>query len=91
MLFFEQGIGDLGCVWPRSVKNCTVTWSAPDLSDFAWQGGYGIFSIGFSQAGSVRDYIAAQEEHTRKTSFQDELRLLLRRYEIEFEERYVWG
>ena len=39
---------------------------------------------------SVRDYIAAQKEHQRKVSFQDEFRPLLRRYEIEFDERYVW-
>jgi putative transposase len=61
-----------------------------DLQDFAWQNGYGIFSIGFSQIGSVQDYIAGQEEHHRKTSFQDEFRQLLRRYEIAFDERYVW-
>jgi putative transposase len=61
-----------------------------ELRDFAWQNGYGIFSIGFSQVQSVREYIAGQEEHHRKVSFQDEFRLLLRRYEIEFDQRYVW-
>ena len=61
-----------------------------DLSDFAWQHGYGIFSVGFSQIESARSYIANQEEHHRKMSFQDEFRQLLRRYEIEFDERYVW-
>jgi putative transposase len=60
------------------------------LADFAWQGGYGIFSIGFSQIGSVRRYISNQQEHHRKVSFQDEFRLFLKRYEIEFDERYVW-
>jgi len=61
-----------------------------DLQDFAWQSGYGIFSIGFSQIEIVRHYIAGQEEHHRKVSFQDEFRELLRRYEIAFDERYVW-
>jgi len=61
-----------------------------DLRDFAWQSGYGIFSIGFSRVRSVRDYIGGQEEHHRKVSFQDEFRRLLRRYEIAFDERYVW-
>ena len=61
-----------------------------DLREFAWQNGDGIFSIGFSQIQSVRDYIAGQEEHHRKMSFQDEFRQLLRRYEIEFDERYLW-
>jgi REP element-mobilizing transposase RayT len=60
------------------------------LNDFAWQNGYGIFSIGFSQIEVVRDYIAGQEQHHRKVSFQDEFRGLLRRYEIEFDERYLW-
>jgi len=61
-----------------------------DLQDFAWQNGYGIFSIGFSQVGSVQDYIEGQEEHHRKISFQDEFRQLLRRYEIAVDEQYVW-
>jgi len=55
-----------------------------------WQSGYGIFSIGFSQIEVVRNYIARQEEHHRKVSFQDEFRDLLRRYEIDFDEKYVW-
>ncbi len=60
------------------------------LQDFGWQNGYGIFSIGFSQIASVRDYIANQYEHHRKVTFQDEFRLLLKRYEIPFDERYIW-
>jgi putative transposase len=77
----------------KEVKRGSSLWlktKSPDLADFAWQNGYGIFSIGFSQIESVRDYIAGQEEHHRKVSFQDEFRQLLRRYEIEFDERYVW-
>ena len=62
----------------------------PEWQDFAWQNGYGIFSVGFSQIDDVRKYIAGQEEHHRKTSFQDEFRQLLRRYQIAFDERYVW-
>ena len=62
----------------------------PDLRDFAWQNGYGIFSVGFSQVETVRQYIAGQEEHHRKVSFQDEYREFLKRYEIEFDERFVW-
>jgi REP element-mobilizing transposase RayT len=77
----------------KEVKRGSSLWlktKSPDLADFAWQNGYGIFSIGFSQIESVRDYIAGQEEQHRKVSFQDEFRQLLRRYEIEFDERYVW-
>lgn len=77
----------------KEVKRGSSLWlktKSPALADFAWQSGYGIFSIGFSQIETVRKYIAEQEEHHRKVSFQDEFRKLLRRYEIEFDERYVW-
>ena len=77
----------------KEVKRGSSLWlktKTPDLRDFAWQNGYGIFSIGFSQVDMVRNYIAGQEEHHRKVSFQDELREFFKRYEIEFDERYVW-
>jgi REP element-mobilizing transposase RayT len=77
----------------KEVKRGSSLWlkaKGPDMRDFAWQNGYGIFSIGFSQIESVRDYIAGQEEYHRKISFYDELRLLLQRYEIGFDERYMW-
>jgi putative transposase len=77
----------------KEVKRSSSLWlktKGPNLRTFAWQNGYGIFSIGFSQIEGVRNYIAGQEEHHRKVSFQDEFRHFLRRYEIEFDERYVW-
>jgi len=77
----------------KEIKRGSSLWLKthdPGLRDFAWQKGYGIFSIGFSQIGEVKHYIAGQEEHHRKVSFQDEYRQLLKRYEIEFDERYVW-
>jgi len=77
----------------KEVKRGSSVWfktKGPDLEEFGWQNGYGIFSIGFSQVDDVRGYIARQEEHHRKVSFQDEFRQFLRRYEIEFDERYVW-
>ena len=75
------------------LKRGSTVWlknKAPGLSEFAWQSGYGVFSIGQSQVEDVRAYIAGQEEHHRKISFQEEFRRLLRRYEIAFDERYVW-
>ena len=77
----------------KEVKRGSSLWlktQSPDLQDFAWQNGYGIFSIGFSQVEAVRQYISRQEEHHRKVSFQDEFREFLKRYEIDFDERYVW-
>ena len=63
---------------------------SPQLADFEWQAGYGAFSIGQSQVDDVCAYIAGQEEHHRKISFHDEVRALLKRYKVEFDERYVW-
>jgi REP element-mobilizing transposase RayT len=60
------------------------------FSAFRWQNRYGAFSVSQSSVPEVRDYILGQAEHHRKTSFQDEFRAFLRRYEIEFDERYVW-
>jgi len=77
----------------KEVKRGSSLWlkgKGPELSGFAWQSGYGIFSIGVSQIESVRAYIAQQEEHHKKVSFQDEYRLFLRKYEIPFDERHVW-
>jgi len=77
----------------KEVKRGSSLWlktKSSALHDFAWQNGCGIFSIGFSQVEVLRNYIAGQEEHHRKVSFQDELRGFLKRYEITFDERYVW-
>ncbi len=77
----------------KETKRASSLWiktKDPSLRDFSWQNGYGAFSIGFSQIESVRNYITGQEEHHRNTTFQDEFRELLRRYDIEFDERYVW-
>jgi REP element-mobilizing transposase RayT len=77
----------------KEVKRASSLWlksRVPDRNGFAWQKGYGVFSIGFSQIGAARNYVAGQEEHHRKVSFQDEFRALRRRYELEFDERYLW-
>ena len=58
--------------------------------DFYWQGGYGVFSVSQSNVEEVRHYIRGQREHHKRVSFQEEFRSFLKRYEIEFDERYVW-
>jgi putative transposase len=57
---------------------------------FAWQSGYGVFSVSASNVPAVRNYIARQPEHHCTRSFQDELRALLERHGVEYDERYVW-
>jgi REP element-mobilizing transposase RayT len=58
--------------------------------NFSWQNGYGAFSIGQSTVEAVRFYIQNQKEHHKKTSFQDEYRAFLKKYNIAFDEKYVW-
>jgi putative transposase len=57
---------------------------------FAWQSGYGAFSVSQSSKASVIAYIANQEIHHRKATFQDEFRSFLKKYGVGFDERYVW-
>jgi len=75
----------------KEAKRVSSRWlKERGIADFAWQSGYGIFSVSASQIETARRYIAGQEEHHRKISFQDEYRELLRRHGIEFDERSVW-
>jgi len=59
------------------------------LARFAWQNGYGAFSLNQSQVAEMR-YILRQEEHHRRITFQEEFRLFLKRYDVDYDERYVW-
>lgn len=57
---------------------------------FEWQGGYGAFSYGKSQISRVISYIENQELHHRKVTFLDEYKTFLKKFEIDFEERYIF-
>lgn len=57
---------------------------------FYWQNGYGAFSVNPSQLDVVIKYISNQHEHHKKVSFQDEYRAFLKKYKVDFDERYVW-
>ncbi len=63
----------------------------PSLRAFAWQDGYGAFSVSKSSIADVRRYIENQREHHRKKTFQEEYLELLHSNGIEFDERYLWG
>jgi len=80
--------------WVKELKRVSSLWlkeqQGREYADFQWQGGYAGFSVSQSNLARVTEYIARQEEHHRKVTFQDELRALLRKHEIEFDERYVW-
>jgi putative transposase len=78
--------------WVKELKRVSNLWLKEqyDLSNFEWQGGYADFSVSESNLEKVKRYIAQQEEHHRRTNFQDELRELLKRHRIEWDERYIW-
>jgi REP element-mobilizing transposase RayT len=60
------------------------------LSRFAWQTGYGAFSVSQSQVDAVRRYIQGQKEHHRRVSFREEFVRMLERHGIEYDEQYLW-
>ena len=77
----------------RIVKAKSSRWlrdQLPAETGFAWQAGYGAFSVSHSHMEAVNEYIAGQEGHHRKVSFQDELLSFLRKQGMEFDERYIW-
>ena len=61
-----------------------------EFKNFHWQRGYGAFSVGQSNVETVKRYIRNQKEHHRRVTFQDEYREFLKRYGIDYDERYVW-
>ena len=59
-------------------------------ANFYWQDGYGIFSINPAETDKAIDYIQLQQEHHKSKSFQDEFIAFLKKYHVEYDERYVW-
>ncbi len=76
----------------RLIKSNSSGWMHDALRrpDICWQDGYGAFSVSFSNLDQVRAYLADQENHHRQMTFQDELRALLSRHGLEWDERYLW-
>jgi putative transposase len=60
------------------------------LRKFYWQDGYGAFSVNPSEIDVVKTYIENQYEHHKKKTFQDEYRAFLKKYKVDYDERYVW-
>jgi putative transposase len=76
----------------RDVKAVSSRWMHEEAGDrgFSWQEGYGAFTVSASQLDVVREYIAKQEEHHRKRTFQEEYVELLKRSGVEYDDRYLW-
>ena len=86
----------------EEIKSHSSKWmktKGEDLSNFYWQDarlndevgqGYGAFSVNPAEIDRVIAYIANQKEHHKKVTFQDEYRAILKRYKVEYDERFVW-
>lgn len=85
------GLGRRTCIADlvKQLKQSSSVW-LKSHGRFYWQRGYGAFSIGESNAAACKRYIREQRAHHTKMTYQEELRELLRRYRVEFDERYVW-
>ncbi|MCF1751113.1 IS200/IS605 family transposase [Mariniradius sediminis] len=77
----------------EEVKSHSSKWmktKGDGFTDFYWQNGYGAFSVNPSDVDKVIEYIENQETHHREKSFQAEFRQFLKKYKVEYDERYVW-
>lgn len=77
----------------EDVKKSSSKWiktQGPNLASFAWQAGYGGFSVSESNVPKVANYIRGQEVHHRAKTFQEEYREFLAKHNIQYDERYVW-
>lgn len=79
--------------WVKELKRTSSVWIKEcdaRAGDFAWQAGYGVFSVSASNLETVRNYVARQGEHHRKQNFQEEFRTLLQKHGEAWDEKYVW-
>ncbi len=75
----------------KELKGSSSRWLHKHGHRFAWQEGYGAFSVSQSQRQTVIDYIDRQAEHHSKWSFEQEFMTLLRKSEVEYDPRFVFG
>jgi putative transposase len=77
----------------REIKSISSGWihdSIPRQMGFAWQNGYGAFTVSKSKISEVQQYIAQQQEHHRKKTFQEEFLEFLIQNEIDYDPKYIW-
>ena len=77
----------------EEVKSHSSKWiktTDSHMNNFYWQNGYGAFSVNPTEIDTVKAYIENQHEHHKKKTFQEEYRELLSKYNMEYDERYLW-
>jgi putative transposase len=74
------------------IKGASSHWMNENHTrDFAWQEGYGAFTVGISQKDQTISYIRRQPEHHRKRSFEEEFVTFLKKHGVEYDPLHVWG
>jgi REP element-mobilizing transposase RayT len=78
----------------EEIKKSSSKWiktKGTALQTFGWQDGYGAFTIGQSQVEALQRYIAGQKDRHKKQTFEEELVTLLKKYQVDYDERYIWS
>ena len=75
----------------KSESSKWIKQISPDYNDFHWQSGYGAFSVNPGEIEKVTEYIRNQEQHHCQRDFYNELRLFLQKYNINYDEKYLWN
>jgi REP element-mobilizing transposase RayT len=78
----------------QTLKGCSSKWlndTGVAGAKFAWQEGYGAFSVSASQTAEVVEYIRNQPEHHKKRNYEEEFLELLKRYGIDYDPAHVLG
>ena len=79
------------CKLVEEVKKSSSKWMKEQgVFEFAWQNGYGVFSVSQSNVAAVRKYVEGQAEHHAKRDFKLEFRAFCKRHNVPLDERYVW-
>jgi len=77
----------------RELKSKSSVWlktKSPEYASFHWPDGYGAFSVTHTKLDNLIRYIANQKQHHSKQAFQHEYRIILKHYNVNYDERYVW-
>ena len=77
----------------EEIKKSSSKWvktKGADYGGFYWQDGYAAFSVSYKDLEAISEYIRNQHKHHNKETYQDECRALFKKYNIEYDEKYVW-
>ena len=78
----------------EEIKKSSSKWikkQGPQYKKFYWQGGYGVFSVDWRSLDKIENYIKNQEAHHKKQGYKEEYEGILKEYDVDFDERYLWS